>query len=99
MNDSALRHGRQGDMAYSYCLGFWSRGVVGCTVIVKSHCGHFQVSSIGMDGCDLLVSMVILQQGQIFRFSMRASTTIKSYGRAAKQNALIQVKASLGGGL
>jgi hypothetical protein len=33
--------------AGSYCLDFWSRDVIGCTVIVKSHCTHFQVSSIG----------------------------------------------------
>jgi hypothetical protein len=65
----------------NYCLGFWSRGAPGRMVIVKSHCRHFQVSSIGTDECDLLLSMVILQRGQIF--SLRASTTMKSYERAA----------------
>jgi hypothetical protein len=49
-----------------YCLGFWSGGVLGCTVIVKSHRTHFQVSSVGTDGRDLLVSIVILQRGQIY---------------------------------
>jgi hypothetical protein len=61
--------------AVGYCPDFWSRGARGSTVMVKSHCRHFQVSSSGMDGCDLLRSMVILQRGQIFR--MGASTTIK----------------------
>ena len=65
-----------GNKDSAYCLGFRSRGALGSTVIVKSHCTHFQVSSSGTDGCDLLPSMVILQRGQIF--SGGASTAIKS---------------------
>ena len=60
--------------AVAYWPGLRSCGSLGRTVIVKSHCKHFQVSSMGTDGSDLLVSIVILQRGQIF--SMRASTTI-----------------------
>jgi hypothetical protein len=61
--------------AGAYCLDFWSRGAEGSTVIVKSHCGHFQVLSTGTEARDLLRSMVILQRGQIFNEG--ASTTIE----------------------
>ena len=59
----------------AYGPDFCSRGAEGSTVIVKSHCGHFQVLSTGTDGCDLLRSMVILQRGQIF--CVGASMTIE----------------------